>query len=154
MFSYTLTGISKMGNFDPTYGQAYWASSSDMDMPIKFNSMTKDLDIRLEGGPIAIVAEEKSVKQGKKGEFLALKKVRIAEKVAEDPFEPKQPSERLVEGPRTPQAGNPASYILTSDPVNTKLDRIEAKLDKLLGNDEVLDKNGEAMPQMPDDFLA
>lgn len=136
MFKFSLDGIKRMGEADPKYGQAYWCTSTDVDLPIKFNSMDKDLDHRLEDGPLHIVAEEKSERQSAKGtDYIQLKKVRVAEKVSEDPFEGKTGTDEPSVAQDTLKQSVDTTITL-AQAVKASLDRIESKLDRLLGNDE------------------
>jgi hypothetical protein len=124
MFTYQIAELSKLGEFDETYGQTYWVKVSDDLMPLKFNS--KDQHI---GVGDNIECEEKAMKKSNKGiEYWQLKKVRVVE-----------------------AASPPQKSTAPSAESQTQLDRIEAKLDKLLGVDEDLDS--QAIDDMPPDFL-
>lgn len=109
MFTYTFSGLAKLGDFDPKYGQSYWGTPNEHLKPVKFNSMNRGISLGDK-----ITAEERTEKKSAKGiEYYQLKKV----KVVEGPTTTEKPAERSVQGSQS------------------QLDRIEAKLDKLLGND-------------------
>lgn len=117
MFTYTFAKDPvKLGEFDTTYGQTYWAEVTEHLQPVKFNSMSLE---SFSAGD-RITCEERSEKQSSKGtNYYQLKKVRKAD------------GEALA----STQSGQ------------SQLDRIEAKIDKLLGNDAVLTNSEEAVAQ-------
>lgn len=92
MFTFKIDGCNALGDYDKKFGQAYWCTSPDVDLPIKFNLRVEGLDERLaEQGPFHIAAEEKAIKQSRvytddegnqKGgnEYIQLKKVKLLER--------------------------------------------------------------------------
>lgn len=79
---YTITKVSKMGEAHPEYGQTWWGEVKESDFPVMFNSKTAYI---AEGQ--VLTCEEQERKQGKKSEYLRLKKVKLAQsdKPAETP---------------------------------------------------------------------
>jgi hypothetical protein len=102
MKSYTTIKITPMGDYDQKFGQTYWGTVEEAQMPVRFNLMNPvNFD---EGMPFG--CEEAVIKESSKGtEYLQLRKVKVSGGTA--------PSH---DGVKTPQ----------------QLDRIEAKLDQLL----------------------
>lgn len=112
-----LDTLKHLGEYDEKYGQTYWGTSQEQLQPVMFNSMERGLS-----APLTIEAEEVLVKESKKGtEYHRLKKVKVVEdNITEQMKAAAAPTLSLAQG------------------VKDSLDRIEAKLDKLLGNDENL----------------
>lgn len=124
-FNYTLDKVSKLGEYDNTYGQRYWCESPDEDKPLCFNSK-EDLELSDESGAITISAEERIEKKSGKGTvYYQLKKVKVSGSQGRENV-PASP-------PMTQGSENPQSAAVIS-----QLDRIEEKIDKLLGIDEDL----------------
>lgn len=123
-FEYTLDKVNKLGDYDDTYGQRYWCESPDEEKPISFN-IHEDIGIDENAPTVSITAEERVEKQSKKGTvYYQLKKV----KISGSPGNNVPTDTRATQGSGSPQSATAVS----------QLDRIEAKLDKLLGNDETL----------------
>jgi hypothetical protein len=75
----TVIDMKLMGDMDPKYGQAYWGTVEEQDMPVKFNLM-QQLDI-LPGRKI--MAQEYTIKESAKGtEYMQLKKVKVSDQTA------------------------------------------------------------------------
>jgi hypothetical protein len=75
-FEYSLDKVNKMGDFDPKYGQSYWAEVGQGEKPIMFNSMDQTIS---DGAKIE--AEERVEKRSQKGtDYYRLKKVKVTEK--------------------------------------------------------------------------
>jgi hypothetical protein len=72
---YTINTISVLGEKDPTYGFVYWGHVHEADYPVRFSSHQIIDDIKDKGRKI--VAESQTVKEGKKGEYLQLYKVKL-----------------------------------------------------------------------------
>lgn len=101
-----------MGDKDEKYGYTMWANTDQGD--VMFNTQKSAV---LEG--TQITAEETVDKVSKAGNpYLRLKKVKIAESGAEQDF-----------GVKTQQTAS----VSLSEQTGSQLDRIEAKIDKLLG---------------------
>lgn len=116
MFRYQISKLSKLGDYDQKYGQTYWVEIASDLTPVKFNSQNQHIGV----GDV-ITAEEKVMKKSTKGtEYWQLKKVRVEEGDSQEPV-------------TQPHNGS-----------ETQLDRIESKLDKLLGLDIELSKEAIA----------
>jgi hypothetical protein len=127
MFKSQLSEVSKLGEFHPDYGQAYWGSVSDDLTPVKFNSKNEYIAV----GDV-IEYEEKSTKKSMKGtEYLQLKKVKVVEGGKVSP----------------PPSSAPTSDL---DEVIIRLSRIEEKLDEFMGIKPIPDTEDATMPK---DFL-
>lgn len=125
MFEYTFSKVSKFGELDVKFGQTYWAEVHEHLQPVMFNSMNEDIDL-----DDKIVAEERSEKKSSKGTmYYRLKKVRVVGKNGSD-------------GPKMAQGDSSAD-------VRDQLNRIEAKLDKLLGQDAVTEPTPEQLDGEP-----
>jgi hypothetical protein len=72
---YTINTISVLGDKDETYGYTYWGHVHEADYPVRFSSHQVIDDIKDKGRKI--VSESQAVKQGKKGEYLQLYKVKL-----------------------------------------------------------------------------
>lgn len=71
MDTLTLKQPRKMGQPDPQYGQSYWSYTEESQVPVMFNLTSGDV---ADGQKITF--EERVIKQGKKGDYHRLKKVR------------------------------------------------------------------------------
>lgn len=110
MNKFTLDKVTKLGDFDEKYGQTYWAETTEQLEPLKFNSLNQDI-----GTGDTITAEERLLKTSSKGtEYHQLRKVKIETK-------------GHTESPQTPQTGDSS--------IKQQLDRIESKIDRLIGDD-------------------
>lgn len=108
-FTYTLTKVNKLGQFDETYGQRYWAEIKEELRPVMFNSKSQNI---VEGDKLT--CEETLNKRSNKGvDYLQLKKV------------------QLDSVPQT-------SITPSSITIEERLERMERKIDQLLGIDEGL----------------
>ena len=154
MIRYYLDEASKLGDFDPKYGQRYWCKSTSADKDISFNSLNQDI----KAGDW-ITAEESLNKETKKGvPYYQLRKVKVES------------------GSPVEQTFGVKPQTMTDVSVAAMLTRIEAKIDRLLGEDgsdttdepktapepptpvqEKLDRARqsaqEMQDEMPDDFL-
>jgi len=118
VFEFTLTKISKLGEFDPMYFQRYWGYAEGDDTPISFNSSNQDI---VEG--MDITAEEKTMKKSKNGTtYWQLRKVKV---VSESASNPEQPTKPVL-----------SSQTRSDGEMMEALRRIEEKIDKLVGEDE------------------
>lgn len=113
MKTFTFSKLSKMGEFDEKWGVTYWGETNEQLEPVKFNSMNQNITYQ-----DAIETEEVLLKTSSKGtEYHQLKKVRVV----------------------LPPKGQRAMEVQLSDAYSTtpsQLDRIEHKLDRLLGEDD------------------
>lgn len=121
---YTISEIAKLGTKDEKYGQRWWGKVTEDLKPISFNVMEGEFQT---GDRISF--EESLNKRSQKGvDFLQLKKVRRAEQ--------NQLGTNIAETGTTMKF--PTITSVASGGVHEQLDRIEAKLDKLLGQDAEL----------------
>jgi hypothetical protein len=75
VFTFRLVTVNKLGTFDSTYGQRFWAIAEGSDLPVSFNSKERDIP---DGATIDAV--EKSIRRSQKGtEYIGLKRVTIAD---------------------------------------------------------------------------
>lgn len=117
MKTFTFSKLSKLGEHDEKYGTTYWGEPNEQVEPVKFNSMNQDII-----DTDTIEAEEILLKTSGKGiEYHQLKKVKVVGGVKHEP------------GSETPPPPQETVDLLTL------LTRIEAKLDKLLGEPDPLD---------------
>jgi hypothetical protein len=72
---YTINTLSVLGDKDETYGYTYWGHVHESDYPVRFSSHQIIDDLKDKGRKI--VADSQAVKQGKKGEYLQLYKVKL-----------------------------------------------------------------------------
>jgi ribosome assembly protein YihI (activator of Der GTPase) len=111
-YEFTLKSANAMGDEHPDYGQAYWCYAEGSETPLKFN---------IKGATVykgsKITAEEKVMKMGAKGEFAQLKKVKVLDA-------------------QLPSSGSQTTVTAQNTSSQTQLDRIESKLDQLLGMDK------------------
>lgn len=151
-FEYTLDKVSKLGDYDETYGQRYWCESPDEEKALSFNSR-EDIELTEDSGAIHIAAEERTEKQSKKGTvYYQLKKVKVSGSQGRGETSPP-----ATKGPENPQNAADVYGTVTITPVqlaglienvqeNTEqLDRIEAMLYNALGNTKK-PSNPEEMP--------
>jgi len=119
---FTFSKLSKMGDFDEKYGQAYWGSPNEQLVPVKFNSMNPNITQE-----DAIEAEEVLLKKSSKGtEYHQLKKVKVVNRLQE--------VGRVQQAPVLEAVGAPTAPRPTSDSeILERLKRIEEKLDTLIG---------------------
>jgi len=110
-FEFQLAEINKLGDYDPKWGQKYWGNVSDDLLPISFNSQDQNI---VSGSKIT--AEEKIMKKSAKGtDYWQLKKVKVV------------------------GVANDVDRRSASHGSQSQLDRIERKIDKLLGISDDLD---------------
>ena len=104
---FTIKTINQMGDYDEEWGATFWAHVEEQQMPIKF---TKQIKYTPAIGS-KVVAEEHEIKQGTKGDFMSLRKVKV---------------EESSEPPQTPVA-NDQTKLLELIYENTKaiLDKID-----------------------------
>lgn len=120
-FQYTFSKLSKMGEHDEKYGTTYWAEPNEDLTPVKFNSMNQNITLQ-----DTITAEERAERQSNKGTgYYQLKKVKVSGSQGTRDVPASHP---VTKGSENPQDAA----------VVSQLDRIEEKLDKLLGIDEDL----------------
>jgi hypothetical protein len=123
-FTYQLSELSKLGEFDEKYGQRYWGAIMDDLTPVSFNSKNQNIS-----AGDTIECEEKAQKQSKKGTiYWQLKKVQVN-------------STSLGEKPAT------ASQNASGSDIKAQLDRIEAMVKELLGIG--VDKKLDAEIELP-----
>lgn len=135
-FEYTLDKVSKLGDYDETYGQRYWCESPDEEKALSFNSR-EDIELTEDRGAIHITAAERTEKQSKKGTvYYQLKKVKVSGSQGRGETSP----------PATKGSENPQSAAAPSPIVIEYLGRIEKKLDRL--SDHLLPKQ-EADKEAP-----
>lgn len=136
MFTFTLSKVNKLGEFDATYGQRYWGEVTEDLTPVSFNSKHQDI----KAGDM-LAAEEKVMKKSSKGtQYWQYKKVRLLEEGTEHHVEPEKPAERPQNAPQNKWGGELDKLRVE---ILSKLAAIEAKLDKLLGIDETLSDEGD-----------
>jgi hypothetical protein len=122
-FSYSLDKVSKLGDFDETYGQRYWCESPDEDKALSFNSK-EDIELTETSGAIHITAEERTEKQSKKGTvYYQLKKVKVVSGSEGQGAHPP------VDSP-TQASQNPGSAV--GQVSSSEIDRLNKKLDLIL----------------------
>lgn len=99
MFQYTFSKLQKLGDYDETYGQRYWAEVTEELKPVMFNS--KDASIEI--GDMIEAAETSNRRSGKGVDYLMLKKVRTLkdrteqqEIIANNPYKPQPGVEALI----------------------------------------------------------
>ena len=127
MFELTITELSPLGEFDETYGQRYWGSAANEENPISFNSMDKALASKVTSAPLKVVCESKAMKKSQKGTlYWQLKKVKPLD-VNTAPVS--HDTQKAVEHTASTPTGG-------SNDLTERLERIESKLDKLLGLEE------------------
>lgn len=120
-FSFVLDKVSKIGDFDETYGQYYWCESPDEDKALGFNSK-EDIELTETSGAIQITAEERVEKKSKKGRlYYQLKKVKVT---SGSKGHGAHPAEDIP----TQANQNPGSAAVS----NTDIDRLNKKLDLIL----------------------
>lgn len=72
MHEFTIVTLSKLGANDPTYGQKYWATVHETQMPVSFNSKQEVAEGQ------KVQAEEYTIKKSAKGtDYQQLKKVKV-----------------------------------------------------------------------------
>jgi len=135
-FVINLTKVSKLGDYDETYGQRYWCLEEDSNTPVSFNSQNQEIE-----SDCSIECEEKTMKKSKKGvTYWQLKKVRVIAEAGNTTTQAEKPATTEL---RASQEASTTAYTTTNSPatdvVLKALTRIEAKLDKLLGKDEALE---------------
>lgn len=147
MIQYTLDSVKRMGAPHEKFGSAYWCTSAESDLPIKFNSMNADLEHELESGPLTIVAEEKEEKESAKGTaYISLRKVKLVEKptqaseskitpeLVKETFGDEKPAQKDVFAGKDYE-GSARAYVGAKPPAQSaqtsQLDRIEAQLQEL-----------------------
>lgn len=115
MKSYTLNKVDKLGDYYEKYGQRYWAECDEQLEPLMFNSQNQGIEAGMK-----ITADEVLLKTSAKGiEYHGLKKVK-------------------VDGQASPNAARVADIKDTeTTDIKRQLERIERKIDRLLGVDEV-----------------
>lgn len=75
MKQFTLTKVTKMGDYDSKYGQRFWAEVNEQLEPVMFNSQNQDISVG-----DTITAEDVLLKTSAKGtEYHGLKKVKVVE---------------------------------------------------------------------------
>lgn len=148
-FTYTLTSVTKLGDNDPKYGQRYWVAAPESDLPMMFNSMSEDIDI----GDTITCEETANARSAKGTDYLKLKKVRVAEQGTHTSPPAQKPVTEPQNGSDKPNGWDAAKLFM-------QLNRIEEKLDKLLGDDDEITQAGKSIQQaledgddMPDNFL-
>lgn len=143
MYKYKLDGINRMGEPHEKYGTAYWCTSPESDLPLKFNSMNADLAELIENGPFEIVAEEKEERESAKGTpYLSLKKVKLVEptQITKEKVDEVFGSEKPADKPSASISTLSNGWGEVIEPMQAQLDRIESqlqeldsKIDRLLG---------------------
>lgn len=99
---YTVNKISKLGEHDEKFGTRYWAEVNEQLEPVMFNSQNQEIE-----AGATITAEEVLLKQSAKGtNYHQLRKVKVNQGQTE--------------------------LATKEETEHDQLDRIEAKLDKLL----------------------
>lgn len=134
MPQYKLDKVSKLGDMDAKFGQRYWCETSDQVEPLMFNS----LDETIKDGD-TITAEEvllKSTKpnpeKGKESQpYHQLKKVKVVKTAQLDG----KTYEANGVDPVKLRPSLTTEELLVQK--SEQLDRIEAKIDKLIGEPEV-----------------
>lgn len=115
MKTFTIAKVNKLGELDDTYGQQFWADVSEQLEPVMFN-LVAGHEV---GVGDTITAETVELKTSKKGkDYHRLKKVKV------------------VDGNTQPGPGIEVQTVRI-DPIQPQLDRIEAKLDRLLDEQPV-----------------
>lgn len=147
---YTLKQDAKvLGERHPDYGYTYWAYVHESDFPVKFSSHKTGF---LEGRKI--VADEQEKRQGKKSEYLQLKKVQLA-----DSGSPKAGGQVPTNPSPAMQASqSPGLAVGHFNLLMKELRDINKKVDKLMGEETVIDDPAEidkpiTEDDMPEDFL-
>lgn len=124
MFTYQFSKEPlKLGEYDPKYGQSYWAEVTEHLEPVKFNVMTTD-QIDLED---QIECEERVQKRSAKGkDYYQLKKVKVHKAYS-------QPGQAVpFDGPIGGPGFNQAVAAHPPQVDNSQLDRIEKQLTLIL----------------------
>lgn len=163
MFEYLLEKADKLGDYDEKFGQRYWCKAQGVDLPLSFNSQRQDI----KAGDL-IQAEESVNKRSAKGtDYLQLRKVKpvFGQPASGQPAS--APSSALSSTPSSAQPRTGGDELLAT------VKRIEAKLDRLLGDevttatfdpqasarartqatDPARQAHDEYAAEMPDDFL-
>lgn len=131
MISFTIDGIKKLGDYDEKYGQRWWATTPEGDLPLMFNTMAADFGDQLENGPFMIVAEEKDERTSNKGiDYLALKKVKLVEG-AQSKITPELVN-KTFNDEKPPEASYDAQTSQL-DRIETAIQELQASVDRLLG---------------------
>lgn len=133
-FIYTFSKLVKLGEPDPKYGVTYWAEPNEQVTPVKFNSMNQDIK-----DSDTIEAEEVLLKTSTKtgNDYHQLKKVKVIT-------------------PDSMRVAKPALEAMRNAPsTQSQLDRIEAKLDRVLSFTEIqtlapIDPNDADITSVPD----
>lgn len=125
MKTFTFAGLNKLGEFDEKYGQRYWGVTNEQLEPVMFNSMNQDISETdtIEAGEV--FANKKSTKGVM---YTPLKKVKVVGSQSRGETSPPATNEAK------PQ---PADQTQLPDAAPSQLDRIEFKLDQLLGNRDI-----------------
>lgn len=158
MFEYLLEKADKLGDYDEKFGQRYWCKAQGADLPLSFNSQRQDI----KAGDL-IQAEESVNKRSAKGtDYLQLRKVK--------PVFGQPASDGASAPSSAPSSAQPRTG---GDELLATVKRIEAKLDRLLGDevttatfdpqasarartqatDPARQTHDEYIAEMPDDFL-
>lgn len=126
MFGYNFTKDPiRLGEYDEKYGQAWWAEVAEHAQPVKFNVMNRDNFVAGDN----ITCEERVEKQSAKGTaYYQLRKVKVGRGTVGQ-----------VTGVAVDEVKRAEGYLMEK-PAQTQLDRIEAKIDKLLGEPEPVEK--------------
>lgn len=99
----------KLGEYDEKFGQSYWATVNEHLQPVKFNSKSQTIGVNDK-----ITAEERSEKRSGKGtDYFQLRGVKVE---AVNKLSKEEAQKQEILSP-------------------TQLDRIEAKIDRLLGEE-------------------
>jgi hypothetical protein len=119
----------KLGNYDDTYGQAWWGDVAEMAYPVKFNVMSRD-SIDMED---SIECEEQVMKKSAKGkEYYQLKKVKVHKAYGNASAAQPEPQA----SPETPDRPAPKADSLLLERIVKQQTIIIEKLNLLLGSDE------------------
>lgn len=134
---FTFSKLVKFGEHDEKYGSTYWGETNEQLIPVKFNSMNQDIK-----EADTIEAEEVIIKTSTKTgeEYHQLKKVKVVL--------PAKAQEAM-----NAQLADAEIQTVRIEPTQPQLDRIEAKLDKLIGDAGInpeIDLNALDITSAPD----
>lgn len=131
MFTYTLRNPKPLGNDDPTYGQKYWASAEGVDTAVSFN-LTGGQTVH-DGSTITAEVSENRFTKEKNTPYQLLRKVKVQDGALPQVGQVISPQAITTNDFAKPgQAANPMDV----GAIENRLQRIEEKVDKLLGLDD------------------
>jgi len=129
----------RLGTYDEKYGQGWWGDVNEDLKPVKFNTMNQSATFA--AGDVISYDESVNKRSTKGTDYLQLRKVQVVSKNPTQAPETAQvaPPQSVAQSRHYPEVPPSSSHA--------QLDRIEQKLDKLLGIDEGLAEESNDFPE-------